>query len=83
MEPKSLSVKRLIIINIVFILLSAAFAILLHALLPASADITQLDGILVKWFGFPAISTFYFILLFTQCALAVRYMGVRADLPRI
>lgn len=83
MQIKSLNGKRLIIIHVVFILLSAIFAILLHALLPASADITQLDGILVKWFGFPAVSTFYFILLFTHCTLAVRYMGVRADVSGI
>lgn len=83
METNSLSVKRLIIMNVVFILLSVVFAILLHALLPASADIAQLDGIFVKWFGFPVVSTFYFILLFTHCALAVRYIGVRADVSKV
>lgn len=79
METKYKGVKRLIIMNTVFILLSAIFAILLHALLPASADIAQLNGIFVKWFGFPAVSTFYFLLLFTHCALVVIYIGVRAD----
>lgn len=82
METKCIGVKRLIIMNAVFILLSAIFAILLHALLPASADIAQLNGIFVKRFGFPAVSTFYFLLLFTYCALAVIYIGVRADVSK-
>ena len=82
MKSKNLSVKWLIIINSVLILLSSIFAIIVHALMPASVDITYFESILVKWFGFPAVATFYFIILFTQCALAVRFIGVRADVPK-
>ena len=82
MKSKFLSVKWLIIMNTVLILLSSIFAIIVHALMPASADITDFDSILVKWFGFPAVATFYFIILFTQCALAVRFIGARADVSK-
>jgi len=80
METKYIGVKRLLIMT-ALILLAAIIAIIFHAILPASADVAQFDSIFVKWFGFPAVSTFYFILLFTQCALAVRFIGVRADVP--
>lgn len=82
MGTKCISVKRLIIMNTVFILFSAIFAILVHALLPASVDVSQFDSNFVKWFGFPAVAIFYFILLFTQCALAVRYIGVRTNVSK-
>ncbi len=82
MGTKCISVKRLIIMNTVFILFSAIFAILVHALLPASVDVAQFDSIFVKWVGFPAVAIFYFILLFTQCTLAVRYIGARANVPK-
>lgn len=82
MKTRCMGVKRLIIMNTGFILFSVIFAIFVHALLPASVDITQFDSIFVKWFGFPAAATFYFILLFTQCTLAVRYIGVRADVSK-
>ena len=81
-RPKYISGKRLIIMSTVFILFSAIFAILVHASLPASVDLAQCDSIFVKWFGFPAVAIFYFILLFTHCTLAVRYIGVRADVPK-
>ncbi|MBU3145849.1 hypothetical protein [Clostridium sp. CF012] len=83
MVTKCISTKRVIIINIALILFSAIFAIIVHALLPTSVDVAQFDSIFVKWFGFPAVATFYFILLFIQCAMVVRYIGVRADLPKL
>ena len=79
MDAKCISTKRVIIINTVLILFSAIFAIIVHAFLPASVDVAQFDSIFVKWFGFPAVAVFYFILLFTQCAMAVRYIGLRAN----
>jgi hypothetical protein len=82
MDTRYISTKRVIILNIVIIILSAIFAIIVHALLPASVDTAQLDSILVKLFGFPAVAIFYFILLFTQCAMAVRYIGLRAAAPK-
>jgi len=83
MDTKCISTKRVIIINTVLILFSVIFAIIVHALLPTFVDVTQFDSIFVKWFGFPAVVTFYFILLFIQCAMVVRYIGVRADVPKL
>src|SRR5665647_1248148 len=83
MDIKYISTKRVIIINTVIVLSSAIFAIFVHALLPTSVDIAQFDSIFVKYFGFPAVAIFYFILLFMQCAMAVRYIGVRADVPKL
>lgn len=83
MVTKCISTKRVIIINTVLILFSVIFAIIVHALLPTSVDVAKLDSIFVKCFGFPAIAIFYFILLFIQCAMVVRYIGVRADVPKL
>lgn len=83
MDAKRISTKRVIIINTVLILFSAIFAIIVHALLPAAVDVAQFDSILVKWFGFPSVAVFYFILLFTQCAMTVRYIGLRADATKL
>jgi len=83
MVTKCISTKRVIIINTVLILFSVIFAIIVHALLPTSVDVAKLDSVFVKCFGFPAIAIFYFILLFIQCAMVVRYIGVRADVPKL
>ncbi|MBU3092781.1 hypothetical protein KPL35_11925 [Clostridium sp. CF011] len=83
MDTKCISTKRLIIINTVLILFSALFAIIVHALLPTSVDVAQFDSIFVKCFGFPTVAIFYFILLFIQCVMVVRYIGVRADAPKL
>jgi len=79
MDTKCISTKRLMIINTVFIIFFAIFAIIVHALLPTSVDVAQFDSIFVKWFGFPAVAVFYFILLFTQIAIVVRYIGLKTD----
>jgi len=77
MDNTFMNSKRVNTIIILAILFSAAFAIIIHAILPASVNGDQFNSILVKWFGFPAVSIFYFILLFTHCALSVRYIGLR------
>ncbi|TCT12197.1 hypothetical protein EDC18_11343 [Natranaerovirga pectinivora] len=79
MNSKCISIKRIIIINIIAILFSAIFAIIVHALLPSSLDDIQFDSILVELFGFPFVASLYFIVLFTHCAIAVRYIGVRSE----
>lgn len=83
MDTKCISTKRIIILNTIFILFSVILAIVVHALLPATVDIAQLDSIFVRWFGFYAVAVFYFILLYVQCAITVRYIGVRADVPKL
>jgi len=83
MNSKCISIKRIIIINIITIIFSAIFAIIVHAMLPASVDVSQFDSILVKWFGFPFVASLYFVILFTQCAIAVRYIGVRTETTKL
>lgn len=83
MDTKCISTKRVIIINTVFIIFSVIFAIIVHAFLPTSVDVEQFDSIFVKWFGFPAVAVFYFILLFIQCAMVVSYIGLKADVPKL
>ena len=83
MDTKGISTKKVIILNTIFILFSVIIAIIVHALLPATVEVAQFDSILVRWFGFLAVVIFYFLLLFTQCALSVRYIGVRADVPKL
>ncbi|MDD3656583.1 MAG: hypothetical protein PHI72_07455 [Atribacterota bacterium] len=77
MKEKDLSSKRVIIISTLAILFSTFFAIIIHAMLPVSLDVKQFNSIWVKWFGFPVISTFYFLFLFTHCVIMVRYIGLR------
>jgi len=83
MDEAHVSSKKVFIISIIAILFSAAFAIFVHAILPASVDVVQFNSILVQWFGFPAVSTFYFILLFTHCAVSVRYIGLRTNASKL
>lgn len=79
MHSKGISMKRIIFINIFTIFFSAIFAIGVHAILPAPVELSLFDSLLVKLFGFPFVASFYFIMLFTQCAIAVRYIGVRTE----
>jgi hypothetical protein len=83
MDTKCIGTRKVIVINTVTIIVTAIFAIIVHALLPAEVDITKFDSILVKCFGFPAIATFYFIVLFTQCAIAVGYIGRRTNILKL
>lgn len=83
MKEKCISIKHVIVTYIIAILFSAIFAIIVHALLPASVDVEQFNSIFVEWFGFPVMATFYFVLLFTHCAIAVRYIGARAEISKL
>ncbi|GKX64993.1 hypothetical protein [Inconstantimicrobium mannanitabidum] len=83
MKTKCISTKKAIVINIVTVITCTILAIIIHAILPAAVDATKFDSILVKWFGFPAIAMFYFIVLFTQCAIAVGYIGRRTKLSKL
>lgn len=77
MKPKERSTKNIIITSILTILGSAAFAIVVHAIMPASADAARLDSSLVMLLGFPCVAASYFVLLYTQCTIAIRYIGNR------
>lgn len=83
MDTKRISTKRIIILNTFFILFSVILAIIVHALLPSTVDVSQFDSIFVRWFGFPAVVISYFLLLFIQCAITVRYIGMRADVAKL
>lgn len=83
MNTKCISTRKAIVINIVTVITCTMLAIIIHAILPAAVDATKFDSILVKWFGFPAIAIFYFIVLFTQCAIVVGYIGRRTNLSKL
>ncbi|MGL4107446.1 hypothetical protein [Clostridium sp. LP20] len=80
---KSISKNRAIIIQVILILLSVISAIVVHAILPAPVEVVQFDSIFVKAFGFPAVAVFYFLLIFSQCAIVVRYVGIRSNVTRL
>lgn len=44
--------------------------------MPAAVDVTEFDGPIVKMFGFPAFAVSYFLILYIQCAMAVRLIIV-------
>lgn len=83
MDKKFISIRKSIVINAILIIISTILAIVVHALMPATADVTQFDSIFVKWFGFTAVAMFYFIVLFTQCSISVGYIGRRANVPKL
>lgn len=83
MDTKCISTRKAIVINTITIIVSTIIAIIVHAILPAAVDATKFDSILVRWFGFPAIATIYFIVLFTQCAIAVEYIGKRTNISKL
>lgn len=74
MEAVKSGAFKMLVIFILVIIFSAAFAIFVHAVVPAPVAVENLDGVLVKLIGFPAVATGYFILLYIQCAIAIRYI---------
>ena len=74
MEAVKSSTLKMLFINFLVIIFSAAFAIFVHAVVPAPVAVGNLDGVLVKLFGFPAVASGYFILLYIQCVIAVTYI---------
>lgn len=83
MNSREISTKSILITSISAILCSAAFAIIVHAILPATVDVGKLDGILVTLFGFPIIAVSYFLILYTQCTIAVRYICNRTSVSNL
>lgn len=83
MKTKCVSKRCVIIVNTILILSSTMLAIITHSLLPASVDVTQFDSIFVRLFGFPAVVVFYFLLLFTQCAITITYIGIKANVAKL
>jgi hypothetical protein len=71
------------LVNALIIILATAITILVHVVMPAGVNEEDLDGALVQLFGFPLISVFYFILLFTHCAVVVQYFGKKANMQRL
>lgn len=81
MEIKRSCLKQRMIVALT-ILSCSILAILAHAILPAPVEIDQFNSIFIKLFGFPAVGTFYFVFLFTYCALSIRYIGVRFNVSK-
>lgn len=80
MSTNSISRARTIIVRVLAILLAAILAILVHAALPQTVNVEQFDSALVKLFGFPVVATFYFVLLFTHCAVMISLFGAKANI---
>ena len=71
---------RIIGISIIAVALSAIFAIIAHAILPAEVNVEEFDSVFVKALGFPFVATLYFIILFTHCAITTGYFGKKSTM---
>ena len=63
----------------------AAAAIVLHAIMPspgATMDASEFDSLLVKKFGFPAVASGYFVVLFLHILLAVRIFASKSGIGK-
>ena len=74
MNLEQINKKSEIFISMLTILCSVFLTIVLHAILPASANVQLFNSTLVMFFGFPAIAVCYFLVLYAQCAVTVRYV---------
>lgn len=83
MNPGKITTKNIIITSILTILCSAAFTIAAHAIMPAPVDEGRFDSVLVTILGFPGVAVSYFLILYTQCTLAVRYIGNRTKVSNL
>lgn len=83
MNTEKASQTRIVLIYILTIIFSAAFAIFVHAIFPASVEVDKLDGFLVRLLGFQAVGVGYFLLLYIQCTAAVRYVTKRAGISNL
>lgn len=72
-----------IIVNILAVILAASMAIIVHALLPAGVNAENFDSVFVKLLGFPVVAASYFVLLFTHCVVAMRYLGRQSNVPKL
>lgn len=70
----------------IFSVLGAAItAIIVHAILPspgASMDTSSFDSVLVKQFGFPAVASAYFIILYLHILVVIRWFGSKTVMNR-
>lgn len=67
------------------VLLFAAAAIVVHAVMPspgAAMDTSVFDSFLVKKFGFPAVASGYFLVLFLHILFTIRIFAVRSDIGK-
>jgi hypothetical protein len=83
MNTEKVSKTRIILICTLTIICSAAFAIFVHAIFPASVEVDKLDGLLVKLLGFQVVGVGYFLLLYIQCTAAVRYIMRRTSVSNL
>jgi hypothetical protein len=76
-------VSKVVLFNVVAVVLAAAFAIVVHAALPAPVDDLTFDSSLVQLVGFPVVAVSYFLALFTHCAVVVLAFGRRSTVPAL
>ena len=76
---------RRILLDYILVLLFAAAAIVLHAIMPspgATMDTSVFDSMLVKKFGFPAVATGYFVILFLHILSVIKVFSVKSDIGK-
>jgi hypothetical protein len=83
MKEKVISVKRVLIINMLAIIVASAIAIIVHAIVPGDVNVDDFDSIFVKLFGFPVVAVSYFVLLFLHCVIVMRYFGKRSSMSKL
>lgn len=83
MIDKVAGVNKAIIVNTLAVIIAAFITIIVHAVLPAGVNAENFDSVFVKLFGFPVVAVFYFILLFTHCVAAMRYLGRHSNVPKL
>lgn len=73
------------LLDYILVLLFAAAAIVLHAIMPspgATMDTSVFDSVLVKKFGFPAVASGYFVILFLHILSVIKVFAVKSDIGK-
>lgn len=80
---KKISIKKIIIVNVIAVITAAILAIMSKMLLPSDVNAQDFDSIIVLTFGFPAIAVFYFLLIYSHCAFTMQYFGRTSDYSKL
>lgn len=74
-----------ILFDFFLVIIFAAVAIVLHAIMPspgATMDTSEFDSFLVKKFGFPAVASGYFVVLFLHILFTIKVFAVKSDIGK-
>lgn len=83
MKEKVLSINKIVMIDMFAIIFTVAFAIIVHAVVPAGVNTEKFDSVFVKLLGFPVVSVSYFVLLFIHCVVTMQYFGRKSNIPKL